>query len=165
VLEIGPGTGPNLEYFDSSVEWIGVEPNAVAHPVLAEAAVRAGIEGRVREGTAEALPFPGGSVDAVVSTLVLCTADPEPALREIRRVLRPGGSFVFIEHVGAPRGSWLRRTQRAVKPLWKLAGGGCHPDRDTAGAIRAAGFTSVEIEEFRTGLPIVSPHISGRAIR
>jgi hypothetical protein len=52
-----------------------------------------------------------------------------------------------------------------VKPLWKLAGGGCHPDRDTAGAIRATGFTSVEIEEFRTGLPIVSPHISGRAIR
>jgi SAM-dependent methyltransferase len=165
VVEIGPGTGPNLEYYDRSIEWIGIEPNTIAHPLLLEAAARLGIDATVREATADAIPYPGGTVDAVVSTLVLCTADPEPTLREIRRVLKPGGSFVFIEHVAASRGSWLRRVQRLVKPLWKIAGGGCHPDRETWRAIEQAGFASVELERFSTGLPVVSPHVAGRAVK
>jgi SAM-dependent methyltransferase len=165
VVEIGPGTGPNLSYFDKSIEWIGIEPNPVARPLLVEAADRLGIDAAVGEGTAEAIPIPGGTADAVVSTLVLCTATPDASLREIHRVLKPGGAFVFIEHVAAPRGSWLRRVQRLVRPLWKVAGGGCHPDRETWMAIEGAGFTSVEIERFSTGLPVVSPHIAGRAVK
>jgi len=86
------------------------------------------------------------------------------ALREIRRVLKPGGRFVFIEHVAAPAGSWRRRLQRWVRPVWRALGDGCHPDRETLQAIRAAGFARVEAEEFLAPVGLVAPHIAGFAV-
>ena len=168
VLEIGPGTGANLTYLPPDVHWVGVDPNPFMHERLLARAKTLGLDPEVRLGTAEKLPAEDGSMDVIVSTLVLCSVpEPELALAEIRRVLRPGGRFLFIEHVGAPRGSWLRGAQRIARPFWKLMADGCCPDRDTAAQIRSAAFSSVDLAEHRMPLritgPIVAPHIAGSA--
>jgi ubiquinone/menaquinone biosynthesis C-methylase UbiE len=166
VVEIGPGTGANLPYYDASVRWIGVEPNAFMHDYLEREATRLGRAVELREGRAESLPIPDASADAVVSTLVLCTVhDVDAALREVRRVLRPGGRFVFVEHVAARRGSLTRLLQRAVAPLWQAAGDGCHPDRETWRAIERAGFSELELRHFTLPVPVVGPHVAGVGVR
>jgi SAM-dependent methyltransferase len=108
------------------------------------------------------------SVDTVLSTLVLCSVpDPELVVRDIHRILKPGGRFVFLEHVGAPHGTSLRRVQSYVKPLWRYFADGCRPDRDLGDVIRDAGFETVDIDEFRIPKPvapaIISPTICGVA--
>lgn len=167
VVEIGPGGGVNFPYYDASaVEWIGVEPNPFAHDRLLAEAARHRVKAALLQGTAESIPVPDASVDAVVSTLVLCSVTSQAAaLAEIRRILRPGGRFVFVEHVAAPHGSLLRRLQRAVRSPWRLAGGGCEPDRETATAIGRAGFSRVHLDRFALPLPVVSPHVAGVAER
>ena len=120
----------------------------------------------LRTGSAERLDVEDATADAVVSTLVLCSvADLAAVLKEIRRVLKPGGRFVFIEHVAAPQGTWLRRAQRAFRPLSKTFADGCQPDRETWRAIEAAGFAQVDLEHFRAPAPIISPHIAGVAVK
>lgn len=164
VVEIGPGTGPNLRYFGDGVRWIGIEPNPYMEPYLREEARRRSRPVQVIRGRAEALCFPDASVDAVVSTLVLCSVDGlDRALSEIRRILKPDGRFVFVEHVGAPPRSWLRRLQGWIRPAWRRLGDGCRPDRDTGRRIRTAGFRRLELESFRLPLPVVSPHVAGTA--
>jgi ubiquinone/menaquinone biosynthesis C-methylase UbiE len=86
-------------------------------------------------------------------------------LREIHRILKPGGRFIFLEHVGAPQGSWLRRFQRWVKPVWSAVGDGCEPDRDTEDNLLRAGFREVMLDRFSLPIPLVSPHISGVALK
>ena len=164
VLEIGPGTGVNLAYLRPGVRWVGIEPNAYLRRRLLAAAAERGVDAEVRAGTAERLAAADASVDAVISTLVLCSVpDQAAALREIRRVLRPGGRFVFVEHVAAPPGTWLRWTQEVATPLWSALADGCHPARDTAAAIERAGFARVEIERFSVPAALSSPHIAGVA--
>jgi SAM-dependent methyltransferase len=166
VVEIGPGAGANLGYFVPGIRWIGMEPNPFMHAYLKQEAERHGLEVDLRQGSAEQLDIEDSGADAVVSTLVLCSVpDPAGVLKEIRRVLKPGGRFVFIEHVAAPRGSWLRRLQRALRPLSKAFADGCHPDRETWRAIQDAGFARVDLEHFRAPAPIISPHIAGVAIK
>ena len=166
VLEIGPGTGPNLVYYPPGIRWLGVEPNPYMVPYLKTAAARAGLPVDLRPGTAERLPAEDSSMDAVVSTLVLCSvSDPEGVLREIRRVLKPGGRFLFIEHVAAPPGTRLRRVQTAIRPLWKIIGDGCHPDRETGVTIERAGFAHVRYENFRLPLGPVATQIAGFAVK
>lgn len=166
VVEIGPGGGVNLRYFAPDVRWTGIEPNPYLHDVILERARELGRTAELRAGRAEALPFEDGSVDAVVSSLVLCSVgDLEAVLREIRRVLRPGGRFAFVEHVADPRGGGRARLQRLVRPLWNLLADGCSPDRRTWEAIRGAGFSAVEIEHFEVPIPVVAPHIAGFAVR
>jgi hypothetical protein len=80
-------------------------------------------------------------------------------------VLKPGGTFVFLEHVAAPPGTRLRRIQGAIRPLWKVIGEGCHPDRDTGPAIQRAGFSKVSYENFRLPLGPVATQIAGTAIK
>lgn len=165
VLEIGPGAGANLPYYASGITWIGVEPNPYAHDALRREAERRGLRAELHAGVAERLPVGDASVDAVVSTLVLCTVPDVPgALAEVRRVLRPGGRFVFIEHVAAEPGTRTRRLQRLVKPAWRVLADGCHPDRDTAAAIERAGFTSVTLRRLRMPVPVVGPHVAGVAV-
>jgi SAM-dependent methyltransferase len=164
VLEIGPGAGVNLPFFRTDVRWIGVEPNPFLRPRVHETATRLGREIELRTGTAEHLPAPNQSVDAVVATLVLCTVDdPAEALREVLRVLKPGGRFVFMEHVAARRGTFTRWLQRLLSPLWNFAADGCHLDRDTAAAISAAGFRTVVHDHFDLPIPVIGPHVAGTA--
>jgi SAM-dependent methyltransferase len=164
VVEIGPGAGVNLPFFRTDVRWIGVEPNPFVHASLQATATRLGRDIEVRAGTAEQLPIPGRSVDAVVATLVLCSVhDPAAVLREVLRVLRPGGQFVFMEHVSAPRGSGRRFLQRLLRRFWRLAADGCHLDRDTANTIAAAGFRTVVMDHFDLPFALVGAHVAGTA--
>jgi SAM-dependent methyltransferase len=172
ILEIGPGTGPNLRYFPADVRWVGVEPNPFMYPHLLEAIRAAGRPAgqfRIESGDPDGVHLPAGdaSLDAVVATLVLCSVpDPPASLLEILRVLKPGGRFVFIEHVAARRGSRMRSFQNLIQPLWTLVGDGCHPNRETWESIARAGFARVEIEHYRypTGGP-GAPHIAGTAVK
>jgi SAM-dependent methyltransferase len=166
IIEIGPGTGANLSYFSHNVRWIGIEPNPFMDQYLWKRAEALGLQLEIRRGTAEDLPAPDSSADAVVSTLVLCSVgDVAKALSEILRVLKPGGRLVFVEHVAARRGTWLRRFQTWVKPAWKRLGDGCHPDRETWVALERAGFAKLDYSHFRVSIPLVSPQIAGIAVK
>jgi ubiquinone/menaquinone biosynthesis C-methylase UbiE len=167
VLEIGPGAGANLHYLPKTgVRWIGVDPNPFMKMYLTKEAQRLGMEIELGTGTAENLPAEDGSVDFVISTLVLCSvADQQRAVQEVFRVLKPGGTLVFIEHIAARRGTWLRLFQSLVKPLWRRMGDGCNPDRETRMTLERAGFAALELEEFEAPFPIVRPHIAGTAVK
>ncbi|QKQ74622.1 class I SAM-dependent methyltransferase [Nostoc sp. TCL240-02] len=166
VLEIGPGTGPNLPYYPKDIHWIGIEPNPHMHSYLRKQAKKLGLNIDLRIGNAEWLDAEDNSIDTVVSTLVLCSVpNIDYTLQAILRVLKPGGRFLFIEHVAATKGTVLRQVQSAIRPIWKVIGDGCHPDRETLIALENAGFASVNFERFDAQLPIVSPHIIGIATK
>ncbi len=170
VLEIGPGTGANFQYLPSGSRWIGVEPNPYMHGRLRERARAAGIEPEIHTTGRGEFLVDDEVADVAISTIVLCSVpDLDQTLSEIRRVLKPGGRFLFIEHVAAARGSVLRVVQHVLKPVWYLFGNGCRVNRDTRHAIESAGFSSFQIEDFRVprGLvpPWVTPHIAGHAVR
>lgn len=167
VAEIGAGAGANLRYLPRETRYVAVEPNIHMHAHLRAEAQERERPVEIRTGVGERLPFEDRSLDAVISTLVLCSVDDvDSVLAEVRRVLRPGGRFVFLEHVGAPRGSSLRRWQERIRPLWRRIGDGCEPDRDLEDAVRRAGFASVEVERYAAEVPIalVRPHIAGVAV-
>jgi SAM-dependent methyltransferase len=166
VLEIGPGAGVNLKYYLGSVRWIGIEPNPYMHPYIQREARRLGREIEVRLGSATSLGVADGSVDAVVSTLVLCSVkDPSAVVREILRVLKPGGKYVFVEHVAAPAGTWLRRIQDFIQPAWTFFADGCHPNRETWATLKEAGFARVDYQQFRAPAGLAAPHIAGEAVK
>ncbi len=161
VLEIGAGTGASLPHYPAAARVTLLEPSA---PMRQRLAPRAG-DRPVVSGAAEALPFEDARFDAVVATLVLCSVRDVPgSLAEIRRVLRPGGRFVFIEHVRSPR-PFVRGVQHAIEPVWKICGRGCHLTRDTEAALEAAGFTFEQLDrsDLPVGNPLVSPAIHGIA--
>ena len=170
VLEIGPGTGANLPHLPRGCRWIGVEPNPHMRAPLSQRLDRLDLEAEIQPVAAEDLQTPDGSIDAVIATLTLCSVRrPQRVLSEIRRVLRPGGQFCYIEHLAAAQGSWARRGQQLVAPLWSWLGDGCRLDRETDAAIQAGGFTAVEMDHFRVPrfvLPrVVALQVSGTAIR
>jgi ubiquinone/menaquinone biosynthesis C-methylase UbiE len=166
VIEIGAGTGANLPFVNPGARWVGVDPNPAVRPYVEEKAKRFGLRAHLIQGRAERLPFQSACADAVISTLVLCgVADQQPVLEEILRVLKPGGRFIFLEHVAAEPGTATRRRQRLVRPVWSLLADGCRPDRETWRAIESAGFARIEYERFRLPLPIAGPHIAGVAIK
>ena len=166
VVEIGPGTGTNFQYYSRNIHWIGAEPNRYMHPYLRRAAEVAGFPIEVLPSRAENLNLPDESADAVVATAVLCSVDdPHKALQEVRRVLKPGGRFIFVEHVAAKRGTSLRRIQRIIQPFWSRIADGCHPDRDTGELIAQAGLRPLVLDGFRLPLGPVAPHIAGVAVR
>jgi ubiquinone/menaquinone biosynthesis C-methylase UbiE len=168
VIEIGPGSGVNLKYYRDNVRWTGIEPNSFLHERIRLRASGIGIPTRLLAATAERLYLPDGSVDAVVGTLVLCSmADPARALAEVLRVLKPGGRYVYIEHVAAPLGTRTRRVQETCTPILRRLPGGCSPNRETRRVIERAGFGAVADERFElpTSFGIALPHIAGSAIK
>jgi len=166
VVEVGPGTGANLRYFPKGIRWIGIEPNQCMHADLRAEAAEVNMKIELRGGGVEAMELADASVDCVVATLLLCSVtDAAYCVAEMRRILKPGGRFVFIEHVAAPPGSRLLRVQQLITPLWGLIGGGCDPARCTGSVLRNAGFHSIEIEEFNLPAGPAAPHIAGVAIR
>src|SRR5215210_4288162 len=164
VLEIGGGTGANLPHYRDVDRVVVTEPDPFMRKRLGQKLGDARVPVEVSAAGAEALPFPDGSFDTVVSTLVLCTVpDQEAALDEVRRVLRPGGRLLFIEHVRAAGSA--ARWQDRLEPLWRRLLGGCHPNRDTVAAIEEAGFEIETFESFYPPDPLSSltPHVQGSA--
>ena len=164
VLEVGGGTGANLPHYRDVNRVTVAEPDPFMRKRLWPKRADARVPVEVSSAGAEALPFPDDSFDTVVSTLVLCTVrDQGLALGEIRRVLRPGGRLLFLEHVRAP-GSKARWQDR-IEPLWGRIFGGCHPNRDTVAAIEGAGFGIETLEGFSPPVLLsgLMPHVQGSA--
>ena len=165
-IEIGAGTGINLAHYpDDLDELVLVEPDAAMRRRLAGRLARSSRRARLVEAPAARLPFPDGSIDTVVFTLVLCTVDaPDLALQEIVRVLKPDGQLLFIEHVrsDSPRlASWQ---DRLANP-WRRFARGCRCNRATAELMVASGFELEDLDDasWRAMPPIVRPLIVGRA--
>lgn len=170
VLEVGAGTGLNAAHYPASVEHVVFsEPDPhMRRKLEARVAADARAHADVVDASTECLPFPSGAFDAVVATLVLCSVpDQARALAEIRRVLAPGGRFVFLEHVAAEGRPRRLKWQRRIEPLWKRAAGNCHLTRNTEQAIAAAGFSIERIaRESLCKVPaVVRPTIRGIAVK
>jgi ubiquinone/menaquinone biosynthesis C-methylase UbiE len=171
VLEIGAGTGLNLEHYAGTVaRLVLVEPDRHMRARLEAKVAALGVSFPVEvvDAGADGLPFEDGTFDAVVSTLVLCSVPDEvTALAEVRRVLRPGGRFVYLEHVAAVENPKRHGWQRRIEPFWKHLAGNCHLTRATDQAIPAAGFELVEErrESMRKMPPWVRVSVRGYANR
>jgi ubiquinone/menaquinone biosynthesis C-methylase UbiE len=170
VLEVGAGTGLNLPFYPATVTRLVLsEPdphmrNKLAQKALAETTTRV----EVSHASLGKLPVPSDSFDAVVSTLVLCSVPSlDEALAEIHRVLKPGGKFVFLEHVAAEGRARRLKWQHRVEPFWKWFAGNCHLTRRTEAAIVAAGFEldGIKHESMRKSMPLVEATIRGVAIK
>jgi ubiquinone/menaquinone biosynthesis C-methylase UbiE len=164
VLEIGAGTGANLRHYPPEVTGlILTEPDP---GMRARLVAQAGPSILVGDCPAQALAVADASVDTVVCTLVLCTVpDVAAVLAEIRRVLRPNGELLLIEHVAAASGTVTHRAQRLLTPVWSRLAGGCCLQRDTAQALTRAGFDTSRLQavELPVPLPIVRAALWGRA--
>ena len=167
VVEIGAGTGLNLPHYpDGIAELALIEPEPGMRRRLARRLQRQARVAQIIDAPAERLPLPDASVDTVVSTLVLCTVgDPERALREITRVLRPDGQLLFIEHVRASSRLLAACQDKLLQP-WRRFAGGCLCNRPTVELMRACGFTVAADDVVWRGMPaIVHPLTVGRATR
>jgi len=166
VVELGSGVGANLRYLPAGATLIAIEPNRPMHRRLRAAAERRGVHLDLHDCVAERTDLPDHCVDSVISSLVLCSViNPAEVLAEIRRILRPGGTFRFVEHVAAPTGTATRALQRAFRRPWAWTFEGCSCERDLESLVCAAGFASVDIAPYRLHTPFVwfNTHIAGTA--
>lgn len=147
VLEIGLGSGHNLEHYTESVTRVtAIDPAAEVTDLAQERMATAIAPVELLNTSAEEIPFEYNTFDTVVSTWTLCSIpDVSRALAEIRRVIKPGGQFIFIEH-GASPDAKVARWQHRIEPTWKHFGGGCHLTRNAALLIKAAGFDIPDVE-------------------
>ncbi len=158
ILEIGSGTGANFTYVPNGSSYIALEPNPAMHQRLRRRAAERGIDLELLTTPGESIPLETNSIDTVLCSLVLCTVhDPDAALSEIRRVLRPGGTFRFVEHIAARPASPRRWLQAAITRPWAWIFEGCQLCRHTGERIESAGFTSVQIRKQRLRLSVFLP--------
>ena len=149
VLEIGAGSGLNFPLYGGTIEHIvALDPSPKLLAMARRAAGKAARPVELLEASAEAIPLPDRSIDTVVTTWTLCTIpDTARALAEMRRVLKPDGRLLFVEHGRSPDAG-VRRWQDRLTPLWKRLGGGCHLNREITDLIENGGF---RIEHLDTG--------------
>jgi ubiquinone/menaquinone biosynthesis C-methylase UbiE len=148
VLEIGIGTGLNIPHYDKTRVHgiVGVDPALRMHRLAQKRIARAGLPVELIGLEAEKLPIADRSFDSIVCTYTLCTIpDPVAALKEMRRVLKPGGKLIFCEHGRAPEES-VQRWQDRLQPLWGRLAGGCHLGRDIPALLQAGGFAAPAME-------------------
>jgi ubiquinone/menaquinone biosynthesis C-methylase UbiE len=152
VLELGIGSALNVPYYGPDVESLhGVDPSAALWRLGRARVARAPFPIEFIAGSAERLPLADASIDTAVSTWTLCTIpDPHRALAEVRRVLRPGGRLLFVEHGAAPDAR-VRAWQDRLTPAWRRLAGNCHLNRPIDRLIEGAGFTIVELDGSYTG--------------
>jgi ubiquinone/menaquinone biosynthesis C-methylase UbiE len=148
VLEVGIGTGLNMRHYDKSrvTKIIGLDPAPQMHRLALKRIARAGLDVELVGVSAEKVPFDDASFDSVLVTYTLCTiVDPVAALKEMRRVLKPGGRFIFCEHGRAPD-QGVGRWQDRLTPHWKKIAGGCHLNRDVPALLIEAGFECKDVQ-------------------
>ncbi len=148
VLEIGIGSGLNLPYYDAEgvKQYWGLDPAPEMLRLAERAARSVPFDVEFLAVPADDIPLESGSVDTVIVTYTLCSIpDTEPALREMARVLDPGGQLIFCEHGAAPDAT-VRRWQDLLNPLWKRFGGGCHLNRLIPELIEKGGFRIEQME-------------------
>ena len=165
VLEIGMGTGRNLPFYDRQQvsQLVGVDPALQMHRLAQRRSQKAGLNVELVGLPAERLPLPDDSFDTVVCTYTLCSIpDPAAALHEVRRVLKPGGQFLFCEHGRAPDPA-VARWQDRLQPLWMPLAGGCHLDRDVPLLLRDAGLNAQLDQGYIAGPRPLAYHYWGQA--
>ena len=146
VLELGCGGGINMQFYapERVNSFAGLDPSPALLDASRTAAQAKGMVADIRGGVGEAMPFADASFDTVLVTFTLCSVDDQAqVLREMRRVLRPGGKVLFLEHGSAPDES-VRKWQRRIEPIWSRIGGNCHLTRAITGAYESAGFTVLD---------------------
>jgi ubiquinone/menaquinone biosynthesis C-methylase UbiE len=167
-IEVGAGTGLNLDLYPDAVsELVLTEPDPHMVKQLRKRVAGATRTVSISEAGAEKLPFPDGSFDTAIVTLVLCTVpDPVAGIAEVSRVLKPGGRFLFLEHVRSEDPGLARWQDRLERP-WRFAADGCHCNRDTVAMISASPLQidQVESDELPKAPPLIRPLVIGRATR
>lgn len=164
VLDVGAGTGANFPYVaerDGDADYHAIEPDPHMRRQAVEKGREVGCDVILRDARAESLPYADESFDTVVSSLVFCTiADPDRALEEVARVLKPGGELRFLEHVRAD--GWRERGQELLNPLWSRAAGGCQLTRDTVERFVCHDAFAVEdLERVGVGIFPATPIVRG----
>jgi ubiquinone/menaquinone biosynthesis C-methylase UbiE len=146
VLEIGIGSGLNLPYYTDAVTRLyGIDPSGELLAMAKRRATAAPFPVDLLKGDADGIPLPSASIDAVVVTWSLCSiANPEGALGEMHRVLKPAGTLIFVEH-GLASEADVRKWQNRLTPFWRPFTGGCHLNRKMDDLVRGAGFSIVEL--------------------
>ena len=174
VVDVGMGSFPNALYYkqQTNLDIIGVDPNDRMEGYARDSAKRAGLltedrnnSLRIVHGVSEALPLADASCDAVVCTLTLCSVvDPARSLGEIKRILKPGGKFLFWEHVLSETSAAMAEQQILLTPNQIKRADGCHLDRRTGDSIRAAGFSKLDLEYMElTNFGFLNPTVCGIA--
>lgn len=149
VLEIGIGTGLNMRFYDRQKvkSLIGLDPALHMHRLARKRIEEAGLSVELLGLSANTIPLPDDSIDTIVMTYTLCTIpDPVPALREMRRVLKPEGKLLYLEHGKAPDDK-VHRLQNKLQPIWGKLSGGCHLGRDIPALLKVAGFSTADLEQ------------------
>lgn len=160
VFELGCGGGINHQFYDPAAitSYAGIDPHEGLLDGARAAARAKGWVADLRQGRGEAIPFADESFDCVICTFTLCSVEePARVMREMRRILRPGGAVLFLEHGSAPDAD-VRAWQGRIEPVWKRLAGGCHLTRPIAGALSGAGFA---VEPLGEGYTSRTPRFAG----
>lgn len=156
VFEIGCGGGLNQQYYDPLriSGFAGIDPSGKGVEYAKAEAAKKGWNADLRQGFGEAIPFDDEEFDTVVCTYTLCSVENSTqVLSELRRILKPGGKFLFLEHGRSPDSN-VQRWQTRIEPVWRSLMGGCHLTRPITGAVDEAGFKTIPISEgYMPGMP------------